>query len=253
MGIKGSYVADFIFSVWGALTFAALSFIDVVAALRDINVNVPVLWVITPDERRLIFLALAFLWMFVWYVRVRSKYDNAKLPAPDMPLHEAARYLARDSGWAARYPCKLDDDWITRVNQELMSKLNMKHVYAFGIYKADGKASESGAKEIPFEFFPHAKWYSCHLCTDDPPSHMWRDSEHGGGVFRRVKLNKGQVEKAWPRRSAWQRFRRKSPVERINYDEIFRNQDESYQRLENGDSHLNVFDEMFEKGSQLGK
>lgn len=209
-------------------------------------------WIFPDYWRQIGLVTFGFVWLFIWYYRQRIAFEDRKPAVPDMPLHEAARHIARDSVWAANYPAQLDDQWITRVDQELMSKLMMGHVRAFGIYKPDGDVSVMGTKEIPLGFFDHAEWYSSHLCTQEPPSHMWRSSQHGGGVYRRVKLNRRQVEDAWPHRSLLQRLRRRSPVERIGYDATFRQQDEHYRQLEAGTHGLNAIDELLGERRKQG-
>ena len=171
-------------------------------------------WTIGPQLRRAIFLVLAFVWMFIWYHRQVIAFEDRQPPEPNMPLHHAALYVARQSKWAANSSASLDGHWITRVDAELISALRAGGLRAFGEYRPDAQNAEQGWREIPREFFDYAEWRSDRLGSDNPPSHMWRSSTRGGGMYLWVRLDRRQVESLWPRRSLWQRLRGKSPVDR---------------------------------------
>ena len=225
------YVRDFwhfLIGASGAITFAALSFVDPLKSLADIGINLNLQWPITADARRAIFLALSFLWMFVWYTRTRHAFEIASYqPSPDMPLHRACRWIARDSQWAAKFSPDHDDKWVSSVKDELMSKMLMGRLEFFGQRRVRGDNTQPLAHMIP-AFKSEADWDASKLATAEPPTHMW-STRSGGDVYYRVMLDSAQVKAVWPKRRLWARLKRQSPIERIgDYTGLFRTQDENY-------------------------
>ena len=199
---------------------------------------------VTDVQRQIVFAVALIILMFVWFHNQRVVFEDKKPATPDMPLHEAARYIARDSVWAASRSPATDDRWVIDVDRELMSKLTMGHVWGFGRYKPDHRPAHNSVDTIPFDFFQTAEWYSYHLVTDDPPTQMWRHGK-GGGIYWNVMLNRQQVEAAWPRRSLVAGLFGRSPVERLGYAPVFAKQDANYKRLLDGSNPLSAFDEIF--------
>jgi hypothetical protein len=230
MGKALRYLWDFTISAGGALTLAAMSFVDPLKALEGLNVDVGYKWLITPDERRALFLFLAFVWMLVWYIRVRVRYDAvAHQPTPDMPLHVACRWIARDSTWAESSSEQHDGEWVTLVKRELMSKVAMGRVELFGERRLAGGTTSPLSHMVP-AFKDVADWDAHKLATDEPPTHMY-SMQGGGDVYYRVLLDSNQVKRVWPQRSHWARWRKRSPIERIGekgYKALFASQDQEY-------------------------
>lgn len=54
-------------------------------------------WPIEIWARQLIFATLAFAWMFVWFHRRRTAFEESQPPQPNMPLYAACRWITRDS------------------------------------------------------------------------------------------------------------------------------------------------------------
>jgi len=253
----GTSIARFIAGNFGAFAFAAAAISDPLHWLKAGGVVSDLWhWDVSQEVRQALFAGCAFAWMFVWYHRQRIEFEENKTPTPNMPLHCVARYIARDSIWAANYPSQNDDRWVIEVDGELMSKLTMGHVYAFGAYRPDNHAGYSPVKDIPFAFLEKAEWNSHHLVTTSPPTHMWRSVTNGGGVYKNVMLDRDQVERAWPKRSWWQKLHKRSPIERINkntrphsYDAIFEKQDQNYKLIMSGKYPDASFDVSFEEAS----
>jgi len=215
--------------MWGALALAGLAFFDPIKALQDLGLMSSAwVWDIGPEQRRAILLALMFVWMLGWYHRKRIAFEDRQPVTGDMPLHLVARYIARDSKWAADYAWP-DDDWVTHLNQELMSKLRRGQVQALG--RMNGRAEE----DISRDFLRDAEWHSFALILGEhPPDKLYRLSRHGGGTYENVMFNRHQVERTWPKRSFHHRLKGKSPIDRINrsgedgYSAIFAKQDRAY-------------------------
>jgi len=159
-----------------------------------------------------------------------------------MPLYRAVRWLAQESEWAARYPAASDHKWVMRADSELQSALSTGSLLAWGYYKADGVVADAGPSLIPQDFWRRANWNSHHMVGPEPPTHIWRNSVDGGGVYRRVVLDSAAVKALWPRRSRWAALRRRSPVDRLSkaarrngndgYEAIWREQDAYYRHME---------------------
>lgn len=191
-------------------------------------------WVYPAIWRQSICFALCLLWLLGWYHRQRVAFDERQTATPDIPLYKVCQYIARDSNWAASYKAR-DDDWVGKVDSELQSKLLLGAVCAFGIYRPDHGPTQSAHNIIPRDVFEYAKWKSQDLVSENPPTHFWRDSGRGGGIWANVMLNRAQVETAWPRRSLLKKMTRQSPVERIDgleYRRIFAEQDKHYKASE---------------------
>ena len=213
-------------------------------------------WSINPWARQTIFATAAFVWMLGWYIKQHAAFEQSRPPMPNMPLHTAARYIARDSAWAASQPASLDSHWVEQVDRELVSKLLMGRLQAFGRFKPERDIAHNATDFIPSDFFKYAEWRCWDLVTPDPPTHVWRKDERGGGLYWNVMLDRDEVRRIWPKRSLWASFLKRSPVERLSagvkgegYEEIFQQQDMNYKRLIEGANPLSAFDEVFAEGS----
>lgn len=220
---------DLICGVWGALCLAALSFIDIPAALTALGMDTGYISAVTPEQRRAIFLALAFLWMFVWYWRTRSHYEDAH-QEPTMPLHLVCRWIARDSKWAAAYVPTMDDQWPLQVRSELASKIRQGRIEPFGVPTPRGRASESATSPFIPAFKESMEWEAGKLALSEAPTYMW-STDHFCPVetYEAVKFDERRVRQLWPRKSAVARIRKKSPVQRCGgYKLQFKSQDGQY-------------------------
>lgn len=224
------HLFSFVIGAWGAITLAALSFVDPLNALRGIGVDLPYEWTITADERRALFLALAFMWMFVWYYRQRTQFEDRQAPEPNMPLYLACRWIARDSEWAAQLHSSRDSEWVSLVDAALMTKAHDQSLALFGVPRNRGGA----AYRLPKEFIDAAQWKNHNLVSaDDPPTHMWAASKAQvePSTYYDVRVDSREVRRIWPRRSVWARLMRRSPIERIgDYGPIFQRQDVAYRK-----------------------
>lgn len=216
-------------AAWGALTLAAVSFVDPIRSLKDLGIDLGLAWTITPDQRRALFLVLAFLWMFAWYFRQRSATEAQSSQRPNMPLHRACRWIARDSTWAASYPAEIDDAWVSRVDEELMSKVLMGELQIFGRLRPNNQAL-GPMQHVAEDYKSDAQWDSSKLATAEPPTHMWKS---GGPAYTSIMVDAARVRLLWPRRSWLSRRLGRSPIERIggyNYGGVFDQQDENFSK-----------------------
>lgn len=187
-------------------------------------------WVLGELAMRYLFLAAAVTWAFVWYHGVNKRMERTA-PDPNMPLHLALRWIARDSVWASKYHWP-DDEWVERVAAELFSKWHLGRFEMLGVERT----GPSGALNYLPPAMKGASEFEAHkLSTSEPPTHIWSlESKGNDGLPRRffqVRLDRRQVMEVWPRRSLLDKLRRNSPVERIgDYTEIFRQQDEWYSK-----------------------
>jgi len=215
----------FLQNTWVAIVAGASAIADPLDVGKMIGVVEPGTdWAIGDFWMRAIFLAILFGWLFRWYHLTRTRYER-ETPTPNIPLYLACRWIAKHSEWAAKYPAARDDEWITAVDKELMSKLLMGQIHFFGERRRSQKPRE------PMQYVTPAdagilQWDSSKLASEEPPTHGWTSN---GVTYYDLHLDKAQVERIWPRRSLLARITRQSPVERIEgYQELFAKQDQSY-------------------------
>lgn len=181
-----------------------------------------------------------------------SSMPGASGPTECMPLYRAFRWLVQDSKWAATYRPGDDDQWVSRGNREIQSALSMGRLRSWGFHKPHMQPADHGISEIPADFWRKAQWNSHRIVTDEPPTHIWRNGVDGGGQYRRVVLDGAAVRAAWSRRSFWEEWKGKSPVERLSrrhsdggYAAIWQRQDDYYRKLERSEPY-GTFDALFE-------
>ena len=231
MGRIARYAFDFAVAMWGAITLAAISFVDPLDALKGLGMNLGYHWTITPDQRRALFLALAFAWMFVWYYRNRVRYEASKPSEPTIPLYLACRWIARDSVWAARLNPANDDHWAAMVDEAIMAKVMQGRIELFGKRRRNGAAVAEPMQHVAPAFKSEAQWDCSNLVTDNPPTHMW---QAGGDVYLDVHLDFERVKAVWPRKRVLDRLLKRSPIERIggwDYGGKFEKQDANYKKM----------------------
>lgn len=182
-------------------------------------------WTLGETAMRGVFLAVAVIWAFHWYHSVQKQLERG-VREPDMPLHEACRWIARDSVWAANYRWP-DDQWAERVHAELFSKWQLGQLEIMGVDR-DGNG---GTNFLPPAMKGNANFEAHKLVMKEAPHHIWTDAAEGGSsrCFYSVHFDRREVVAVWPKRGIFDRLRGNSPVERIgDYAPIFRKQDEQY-------------------------
>ena len=157
-----------------------------------------------------------------------------------MPLHQVCRYVARDSIWAANFPPTKDQNWVSEVYREILSK------WQFGRFEMMGNHENfDGITQVVVPAMKGSTEFNAHwLVSDEPPTHVWshkhRTSEGQTTVYYRVHMDRKYIERTWPKRSLLSRILRRSPIERIGgYKDIFQKQD-AYYREKNGFSPLSL-------------
>lgn len=227
----GSSAVQFARGMWVALAAGLAAISDPISIGKRVGI-LPADFTLPIGETgmRAIFVAIMLGWMFQWFHRLRDRTER-ETQHPDTPLHLACRWIVRDSVWAANYPKDRDDEWVSAVRDELMSKVTLGRIELFGRLSEQGRP-DSVIQHVAPSFKGRANWHCEWLVTSEPPTHMW--SEGSGQVYRSVMLDGRQMRRVWPKRSIWSQLRRKSPIERIgNYSPIFAEQDRQY-REKNG-------------------
>lgn len=222
----------FVRGAYGAIILAAAAISDPLQWPKAFGLMSGVYtWPMEVWERQLLFAALAFLWLFVWFHQKRVAFEDRRPPDPNMPLHHVLRWIARDSVWASKYRWP-EEEWVQRVAAELLSKWYLGRFEMMGVERS----GPSGAINYLPPAMKGSTEFEVHkLCTSEPPFHMWSlEAKGSDGMPRRffqVRLDRREVTEVWPRRSLLNRLRRNSPVERTgDYKEIFRQQDEWYSK-----------------------
>ena len=226
MASLSTSIVKFSRGMWAAFLAGLAAITDPLALVKMTGlVDQRYNWALGEEGMRAFFLAFALIWTFLWFHGVQKDIEQGSLD-PDMPLHIACRWVARDSVWAAKYEQAFDHQWPNNVDDEVMSKLITGKIEMFG------RRRESNLGKGPMQYVtPNDKdkvqWDSSKLLTAEPPTHMWVT---GGPTYSMVKLDSRQVQRVWPRKTLWHRFSRRSPIERIGiYSEIFAKQDRYYQ------------------------
>lgn len=222
----------FVRGTWGALIAAFAAITDPLGIAKVIGaVPESTHWIIGETGMRAVFLAFAVAWAFVWFHGVQKEMERGQREA-NMPLHQALRWIARDSVWASKYRWP-DDQWVVRVQAEFLSKWQLGRFEMIG----QDRRGNSGLTYLPPALKGSAEFHGHMLTGAEPPTHIWskevRTPDGLPTCFYEVKVDRREIAQVWPRRSLLARLLRKSPVERIDaegYREIFRKQDVWYSK-----------------------
>ncbi|MDT9600088.1 hypothetical protein [Sphingosinicella rhizophila] len=225
---------DFSKGLSGAIGLAIAAVSDPLRWFQALGFMTNIRWSIEPWMRQSIFAGLAFLWLFVWYHKTRTKFEDQQPKLPNMPIHKAARWVAQHSAWAASLPANADDRWVDLVGEEMVFRLGLGRLNSWSYQKYREQIPSKGPYDMNFREWALGdfNWYK--LVLSEPPHSFC----HANVLHRRVMLNEEEVKREWPRRSLWQRLTGKSPIDRLNararlngvggYDEVWREQDEAY-------------------------
>lgn len=189
-------------------------------------------------------LALLGIYFGALYMTGRDATEVQKIQEPTMPLFLACRWIARDSVWAEKYDPAFDDEWVGRVDDELMAKVLQGRIELFGKRHRHGNPSEPMQYVAP-AFKSEAQWNSHNLVSQEPPTHMW---QQGGDSYYDIHLDGERVKQLWPKRGLWARLFSRSPIERIggrDYRGIFPQQDAYYRDKE--PALMSAFEQLFGK------
>ena len=158
-----------------------------------------------------------------WWMRLRGKSRDDWVP-----FYKAIQWIARDSVWAASYAEK-DDEWPERAQRLLVSALSMGQIGSTGIKKVVGY-TDAGLTEIPKEEWQRAGLITKNLSFEIPVAEMRlpRYTEQDPGMYVDPRVDRNAMRRLWPRRSLLARWRRNSPVERLDLGSLFEKQDQWY-------------------------
>lgn len=183
------------------------------------NVNLDVFfWVLGGIVLWTAFLTYHELWS-------RSRRDYFE---PDMPLHRALRWVARDSVWAAAYRGD-DREWVEAVKLEFLSRWHLGRFEMVGV----DSAGTGGSNYLPPAMKGSSDFNAHYMEGEEPPTHIWnaeyRTKDGRLRCFYNVCVDSRDIKATWPRRHLFARIARRSPIERLNkYDQIFVLQDRWY-------------------------
>ncbi len=219
---------DFFKGTLPAMGLALAAISDPLGWVHALGFMSNITWAIEPWARQGFFALAAFGWMWLWYLDVRKKMDRGHWA--DMPLHQACRWIARDSVWAAKYRWS-DNEWISRVAAELLSRWQAGQFEIMGV----PDKSRGAAIYLPPAMKGVTEFEAHKLCSEEPPWFMvsttHRNAQGGSSFYFWAALDRNDVRRVWPKRSIIDRFRGRSPIERIGtngYAEKFRKQDAWY-------------------------
>lgn len=191
-------------SAWGAVCFAALSFVDPVSALQDLGLLGPNWhWDLDPELHRALFLLLAFLWMGVSYHLQRMAFELTERGEPDAPLSLGLSY-AVSGNWLTPS--------ITHVDSGLMEDF-FDALTKFTQLAAEGRLDCWGHRITkmsgPFEKIPASDWLvksvsELQALKGEP--RLAAEFGDVGGIYDDLKISRKQFERAW-RWSNWKRLR----------------------------------------------
>lgn len=205
-------------------------------------------WVYPAVWRQSVCFALCMLYIGWWFHNKRLALDATAPVRPNMPLHHALRYIAHNSRWAMTYNDPEPGDWALLLRQPFMTALANGHVQVFGRRKNPNEYTADATTLIPINELGNVEW-DYHLLFGKEPPMEFRVG--GGVVYKRVMLNRSQVEREWPKRPLWHRWFRSSPIDRLNsqakanghdtYDQICKVQDKAYGATPYTASFIEIF------------
>ena len=179
---------------------------------------------ISPVAFRIGFLTVTLIALFVWFHRQRMGFEPSRPANPAMPFYEVARHIAQKSEWAARRAADDDERWIEGLDRELTDKLSTGQIEAWGtLVPAGSGRGQLGMSKIPSDFWLWGQFDSADMVLgQEPPTRAYRFDRHGGGLYRDVRFDRWQVNRAWPLRGWWSALTHRSPAERTGAAKLWR-------------------------------
>src|ERR1700710_12661 len=113
------YSRDFVTAASGAIAAVVAAVTDPLKWPQAFGFMTDVHCTTAPPTPQAIFATVAVTWMFVWYARVRHRYEATRPARPNIPLHEAVRYIVGESKWAAMQRPDEDEIWVSNVSRQL--------------------------------------------------------------------------------------------------------------------------------------
>lgn len=142
-----------------------------------------------------------------------------------VPLYKALHWIAKDSVWAEEYAGD-DGQWVVALRGAFQRALSLGEVTAFGYRQISVWVLEGGLSKLEPEFWSDAQLDISHISAFHPP----RQANKGPLRYDFIEVDFDEVKAAFPPRSRQARDERRSPVERIGYDEMWATQDANYGR-----------------------
>jgi hypothetical protein len=161
---------------------------------------------------RAAFAGVLLVALFVWFHRQRIAFELVRPADPKVVLTDALRYVARRSRWAAKDSG--DDNWIRRLDDEVLGALSLGRVTAFGRKYSPNADREFAISPIPAEFWRTASLFSFDIMNERTTQQTVHSTGTGGPAYTEIYFDRAQLRQAWPPRSALAALRRKSPAER---------------------------------------
>jgi hypothetical protein len=167
---------------------------------------------LSPLQFQLLLGAVVLVSLFIWFHRQRVAFELARPADPKVMFTDMLRYLARSSRWAAKD--SRDDKWVKRLNREVLDKLAIGAVTAFGRKYTPNGEREFALSPIPTEFWRTASLWGFEIMNERSNQQTVHSVKPSGPAYTEIYFDRGQLRQVWPPRSWWCALIRQSPAER---------------------------------------
>ncbi len=167
---------------------------------------------LSPLQFQLLLGAVLLGALFIWFHRQRVAFELARPADPTVMFTDLLRYLARSSRWAAKD--SRDDDWVKRLDREVLDKLAIGAVTAFGRKYTPNGEREFALSPIPAEFWRTASLWGFEVMNERSTQQTVHSVKPGGPAYTEIFFDRRQLQQVWLPRSWWAALIRQSPAER---------------------------------------
>ena len=167
---------------------------------------------LSPLQFQMLFGFFLLIALFIWFHRQRVAFDVVRPTHPTVMFTDMLRYVATKSRWASRDTG--DDDWVNRLQEEVISALSLSRITAFGRMSSPYSEREIAPSPIPAEFWRKA-WFSVFdIMNERSTQHTVHSTIQNGPAYTEVIFDHNQLRQAWTPRSGLARLTRSSPAEK---------------------------------------
>ena len=201
---------------------------------------------LSPLQFQMLFAVLLLVALFIWFHRQRVAFELVRPADPKVMFTDMLRYLARSSRWASKD--SRDDDWVKRLDREVVDKLAIGSVTAYGRKYSPNGEREFALSAIPVEFWRTASLWGFEIMNERSTQQTVHSVKAGGPAYTEIFFDRAQLRQVWPPRSWLAAIARRSPAERRGNVRDWRERDKKldaqerairdglWQRLHDGDA-----------------
>jgi hypothetical protein len=167
---------------------------------------------LSPLQFQLLLGAVLLVSLFIWFHRQRVAFELVRPADPQVMFTDMLRHLASRSRWAAKD--SRDDDWVKRLERDVLDKLSIGTITAYGRRYSPQGDREFAMSPIPAEFWRTASLYVFDIMNERSTQQTVHSVKPGGPAYTEIFFDRGQLRQVWAPRSWWAALTRRSPAER---------------------------------------